>query len=150
VGYTDTETIDQMVVDALRNTTGLFTSSYLREINSVCARYTDSIFSAPLPDTPGQFATWGQGFQAKFARFSRQFAAVPAPRKFAAFKRASVRDNAAAGALYADWFAFVGRNPGVSRLVSATVRFAPREAQVWRSFNRRMDAKHVLSCGKHA
>jgi hypothetical protein len=150
VGYTDTETIDQAVVDALRNTTGLFTSDYLREVNSLCTRYTNSIFTAPLPDTPRQFATWGDGFQAKFARFSRQFAAVAAPKRFAAFKRATVRDTAAARALYADFFSYVGRNPSAARLLSGFDRYNAREAQVWRSFNRRMDDKHVLSCGKHA
>jgi hypothetical protein len=150
VGYTDTETIDQMVVDALKNTTGLFTSAYLRKVDAVCARYTNSIFTAPLPDTPAEFAAWGKTFKAKFARFSRQFAAVPAPKRFAAFKRASTGNAKAASALYTEWLAFVGTSPNAARLIAGTARFGSREAQVWRSWNRRMDDRHVLSCGKHS
>ena len=38
VGYVDAATIDQMVVDAFRNTTGLYLTAYERSIDKICTR----------------------------------------------------------------------------------------------------------------
>ena len=38
VGYVDTETIDQAVVDAFQNSSGLLTSSYLRSVDKLCVK----------------------------------------------------------------------------------------------------------------
>ena len=54
VGYVDTTTIDQAVVDAFRNTTGLFTSAYLREINGVCVASLERRRGGPGLLTGGQ------------------------------------------------------------------------------------------------
>ena len=150
VGYADTTTIDQMVVDALRNTTGLFTSTYLREINSVCARVSNSLWAIPSPDNRREFASFFTTAGAKWNRFEVKFKAIPAPKKFRALKRATVADNAAWATLMADWAAYLGPKPTVSRIVTSYDRFISRNNEIARRYNRRMDDEHVLSCGSDA
>src|SRR5918992_3355846 len=65
VGFVDTPTIEQAVVDALRNSTGLFTSSYLREINQVCAR-SNAQLHLPDPDTGREAAAGIATLRTKF------------------------------------------------------------------------------------
>ena len=126
VGFVDTPTIEQAVVDALRNSTGLFTSSYLREINQVCARYGSALNATPEPDSAGQAGAYMATSSAKWRGFTRDFRAVEAPRRWAAFDRAAVRDHAAAAAVIADWSAFLGTRPSASRVGATHQRIAPR------------------------
>src|SRR5918992_1076104 len=79
VGFVDTPTIDQAVVDAMRNTTGLFTSSYLREINQLCARHGIAFMTTPKPDTVGQAGAFMTTLDTKWRRFLRDFRAVKTP-----------------------------------------------------------------------
>jgi hypothetical protein len=147
VGFVDTETIDQAVVDALRNSTGLFTSSYLREINQVCARYAGALSATPEPDDAGQAGAFMASSNAKWRRFERDFRAVKAPRRWAAFDRKAERAHVAAEAAIADWSAFLGKRPSTARVVASLQRFAPRFERAGRGYDRRMDAQNVLSCG---
>ena len=151
VGYADTPTIDQMVVDALRNTTGLFTSSYLREINTVCVRHNGGLIAIPSPHGSGsELAGFMSSYQRRLSAFRADFSAVAAPKRFRSLKRAAVADFSAYATLIADWKAFLGPRPTVTRAVSSLDRFAGREKTILRRFNRRMDAEHVLSCGTDA
>jgi hypothetical protein len=102
VGYVDTRSIDQAVVDALRASGGLFTDAYLRELNHAC-----TVTASARREAAG------------WRRLAARLRAIPAPAKWRAFKRAAVADaRAAAG--------------------------APRARK---RLLRRMDARHVLSCG---
>jgi hypothetical protein len=149
VGFVDTATIDQAVVDALRNSSGLFTSSYLREVNAVCARYANQLWSVPTPQSgdAGQYADRAAG---RWGSFSSSFKSVKAPKKWRGFRRAAARDHAAAGAVLADWSAFLGSKPSTSRAAAAEKRFGPRLDAIGARYDRRMDAEHVLSCGSNA
>ena len=109
VGYVDTTTIDQAVVDAFRNTTGLFKDAYLRKVNGVCTRHSNAFVGDPeLTRRRGQHArVQRRGRHARhpgWNRFEADFKAVKAPKKWRAFKSATVADNA----FYATWLA-VGR-----------------------------------------
>jgi hypothetical protein len=147
VGYADTATIDQLVVDALRNTTGLFTSSYLREVNDLCRRYGDSMWAKSGPESGREAAGWFKTTKASFGRYAGEFKKLKAPKRHAAFKRAVLADHAAYAALIAEWSAFLGPNPTPTRALASLDRFARREVRVVRRYERRMDDKHVLSCG---
>jgi hypothetical protein len=150
VGYTDTATIEQMVVDALRNTTGLFTSTYLRKVNEVCARYEHAFFNSDIPEQPAEFGPWAGRVTGSAERLSRGLAGVPAPKRFAAFKRSTTRDIAALATLYASWTAYVGTRPSAARVAASVDRFAGRERRLLRSFSRRMDERNVLACGTNS
>ena len=115
VGYVDTTTIDQTVVDAFRNTTGLFKDAYLRRVNGVCTRHGKAF--AGIPNSDGSVNNLARGsaassptFNARWARWSSDFKAVKAPKKWRAFKRATVADNAA----YAAYLSSVSRSSAVN------------------------------------
>jgi hypothetical protein len=150
VGYVDTTTIDQMVVDAFRNSTGLFTDAYLSEINQVCTKYSSALWALPDADSRRDVSTLMTRWRGKWSNFAREFSAVKAPAKWRGLKRASSRDLAAAGRTYAAADAYLGANPSFARIVTAMDRFDPRLNRLERRFNRRMDDEHVLSCGSHA
>jgi hypothetical protein len=148
-GFVDAETIDQAVVDAMRNSTGIFTSAYLREINQVCGRYAGKLFATPSPDNAAQAGPFMATASNQWTAFEREFAAVEAPRRWRAFHRASIRDNAANGNVYAAWSGYLGRSPSRTRVILSLDRFRPRLETAGADFDRRMDTHNVLSCGRH-
>jgi hypothetical protein len=151
VGYVDATTIDQMVVDAFRNSDGgLFKDPYLRQINQVCGKSTSALWAMPDPDTGREASAYITTGRGKWRRFERDFKAVKAPKKWRSFRQAAVRDHAAAAGIYADLDAYLGANPSAIRIVTGLVRYAPRLDDVARGYNRRMDDEHVLSCGSDA
>ncbi len=147
VGFTDTQTIDQLVVDAFKNTTGLFTSAYLREVNSVCARFGNSIISTPSSSTPAEYASQLKTNERKATRFQRGFAAVPAPKRFAAFKRASVADSKAMVALFADARVALASSSGEAGAIAVSNTYSARGDAIDRRWNNRVEKHHLLSCG---
>jgi hypothetical protein len=150
VGYVDTATIDQLVVDAFRNSDGLFTDAYLREINQVCTKYSSALWALPDAESTRDVSATVTTWRGKWSRFIGDFKGVKAPKKWRGFERASVRDLSAAGSIYGQVDTYLGANPSVARIVAASDRFDPRLNQIERRFNRRMDGEHVLSCGSHA
>jgi hypothetical protein len=147
VGYVDTPTIDQAVVDAMRNSTGIYTSAYLRGIDRVCRRYSTRVWYQPAPKSLRE----GSAYLSRGTRLTRAFAArlkaVPAPKRFSALKRASVADTAAIAGIYGNWAAYVGPKPSLQRYVTGIQRYMPRVRTVAKRFDRRMDDAHVLACG---
>jgi hypothetical protein len=81
VGYVDTRTIDQAVVDALRASGGVFTSSYLRDLNAVCTRYTTAFVSTPADASAKRWKA-----------FVADLSAVKAPAKLRGFRSATLAD----------------------------------------------------------
>jgi hypothetical protein len=150
VGFADTATIEQMVVDALRNSNGLFASTYLREINEVCARYASRQFATPTDfANPADAGAYMATSNVKYGHFERELRSVDAPRRWRAFHRAAVRDVAAKGDVYAAWGAYLGRSPSRSRVFASVERFAPQVRQAGPNLGRRMNAQNVLSCGSN-
>ena len=150
VGYVDAKTIDQAVADALRNTTGLFERRYLAEINAACAKYAGPIFAVPTADVaaPEKATVYLEQGRAAYRGLYNDFKAVKAPKSLRAFKAAAVRDGAAHMAILADSAAYLGAKPSGARLIAAHDRYAPRETKAIQSWDRRMDARNVVSCGK--
>jgi hypothetical protein len=152
VGYVDTTSIDQAVVDAFRNTTGLFPDAYLRRVNGVCTRNGKAF--AAIPNSDGsvrnlrEVGTIFSQFNSRWARWATDFKAIKAPKKWRAFKRATVADNTAYAAYLSSFTAYLGPKPSLSRLQSAVTRFddASIEARGKR-YNKRMDAQHLTLCG---
>jgi hypothetical protein len=149
IGYVDTTTIDQAVVDAFRNSTGLFTSAYLRHVNGVCTRYSNSFASVPNIQATSASEVGGvfTEFNRRWPKFAADFKAIKAPKKWRAFKRATVADNAAMAAYLSDVSTFLGRRPSVSRIQAAETRFGSRNDALTKRYNKRMDAQHLTLCG---
>jgi len=95
VGYVDAKTIDQAVVDAFRNTTGLFTDAYLKKVDKVCFRHSNAWAAMPNyyvgTDVKKADGRMNQATK-QFSSFVTDFKAVKAPKKWRAFRSASVAD----------------------------------------------------------
>ena len=149
VGYVDTQTIDQAVVDALRASGGLFTDAYLREVNDICAGMARSLFAIPSAQSPRELPRTARRHLARWQRFTTDLRALPAPPKWRPFKRAAVADAAAMEAVFSAWSAGIARNTSTASVIVATQHASRRLSPIGKRFSRRMDARHVLSCGSN-
>jgi hypothetical protein len=147
VGYVDAPTIDQAVVDAFRNSTGIYTSEYLAAIDRVCTKAGSQLYAIPDPDNLGQVTPFMTRARDRWHRFEAQFKAVPAPKKYRTLKRETVADNAAATAILNGWIAYLGPKPTAARLVNSLDSYGKRYTKLGKQYNERMDNAHVLGCG---
>jgi hypothetical protein len=147
VGYVDRQTIDQAVVDALRNSGGLYTSAYLREVNQLCASAGRSGWSIPQPNTVTDVPAYARAQSANLAGFVTDLRKLKAPAKFRAFARANVTDFAALSTVYATMSRSVRGNPGTAVVARSLLTAAKAEAPIAKRIDGRMDKHHLLSCG---
>ena len=147
VGFVDRQTIDQAVVDALRNSGGLYKTAYMRKVNNLCSQHDRSFFTIAQPDSPSQATTYVNHYSAQWTAFASDLRGIPAPAKFAAFKRATVADAAAVAATTKAWGKALGKNPSVGRILQVSPGYITRAEKSFTSFENRVDGKHLLSCG---
>jgi hypothetical protein len=147
VGYVDTRSVDQAVVDAFRNSGVLIKDRYLRSINDACATAGVQQTAIPSPSSPAEVQPTVERGSRVWKRFMTRFEAIPAPAKWRALKRGSVRDGAAMSANYSAWLGYLGASPSAARTVSSLGRYNVRGAKLTKSWNARMDKHNVLSCG---
>jgi hypothetical protein len=150
VGFVDTRSIDQTVLDALRNSGTLIRSAYLRQINQVCRSGGDSIFATPQPNSLGaDVRRTVETYNRRGARLLTEFKGVPAPARWRGLKRASVADLKKMNALNRSFAAKVGDGTSPQAIVSAAATLSPRSAAIAKRWDARMDRHHVISCGKN-
>lgn len=145
VGFVDTRTIDQAVVDSMRAAGGLFTSSYLREVNKTCATAASAIFATPEPRTLAEAPKTISGYASVLATFAADFRGVKAPAKYKAFKAASVADIVAVRNLYAGLAKSLRGKP-LAAAVRSAAAVESKTAVITGRFNTRMQRNHVVSC----
>ncbi len=150
VGYVDKTTIDQAVVDALRNSTGVFTSSYLKAVDKVCRRHSNAMARIPGYYTYGsvnnadtRLATYHSGA----TRFVADLKAVKAPKKWRAFHAASVADMTTVVTAIGGLSATVSPNASATS-VRAQIRTYRRSASpAGKRADRRFAAQGLVRCG---
>jgi hypothetical protein len=94
VGYVDRGRIDQAVVDARRNTSGLYVDSYLKAADKVCFAHSNHWDSVPFTQVrnPRQLDRRVAGLDTAFAAFAADYKAVKPSAKWAGFHKATVAD----------------------------------------------------------
>ena len=150
VGYVDAATINQAVVDALRNSGGMFTSSYLRAVDKVCWQHANAMHGIPDFYGGGSVPRADRRmnrYHARYQAFVTDFRAVKAPKKYAAFKAASLDDLAAGGAVMAGFSSTVTPSTGVATVVAAETRYKAAARPIEKRFNDRFDAQGLYRCG---
>jgi hypothetical protein len=150
VGFVDTQSVDQAVLDALRNSGGFLKDPYLAEVNEVCAGAGRASFDVPNPNNAGEVPGFVRSQRRVIDRIDGRFAALKAPKRWRGFKRATVRDHKALAALWADFAAYLGPKPTTARVVSGVAKFSGRSQALAKRYDRRMDAEHLLACGSNA
>ncbi len=149
VGYADRTTIDQAVTDALRNSDGLFTSSYLRSVDRTCVQYGNQWHSVPwyYVGSPRQADRRMERLDTVWAGFASDFKAIDAPKKWRRFHKATVADIEAYGALIHK--ASVATGPKrTARANFTTIRGIEAEGKsIAKRADKRFAAEHLLRCG---
>lgn len=146
VGFVDTPSINQMVLDALRNSGGFIEDPYLLKVNQQCVASGRNAFGVPNPDVASEVPAYVGGQRRVITRFSSRVSGVKAPAKWRGFKRATVRDSRAMVALLGEWSAYLGSKPSVARVNASSAKFGPRNTAIGKRFNRRMQDKRLLAC----
>jgi hypothetical protein len=149
VGYVDRTTIDQAVTDALRNSDGLFASSYLRAADKICVQYSNRWHAIP-------FYYVGSTRQAdrRYAEADRvlpafiaDYKAIKPPKKWRSFHNASVADLEGYGAAVHQISVAVTPKMKTSAFIAAHDRYAARINTIGKRADRRFNAKGLLRCG---
>jgi hypothetical protein len=146
VGYVDTRTIDQAVVDSLRNAGGLFTSAYLREVNHTCAGASDALFAAPTARTFAQAPKVLARDAAILSGFVGDLRGIKAPARYKAFKAATVADAVAIRNVWASMAKTAAGHPSHATLARAVLAADAKIAPIGKRFDKRMKANHVITC----
>ena len=147
VGYVDRATIDQAVVDAFRNTTGLFTSAYLREVDAVCAKHSSAMNGIQhWTSDPGRFVSMVKGRNRVLASFAGSFGAIKAPARWRSFRTATSADLAALSGAYGSLLVHLGPNPTAARVVSGISQFNTRFKPVAKRYRARVKAERLALC----
>jgi sRNA-binding protein len=145
-GFTDTKSVDQLVIDALRNSGGLFSSAYLRDVNAVCSRYDRGFITIVEPNDTTEVPRYVRTSSRTWAGFESSLRGVKAPKRYAGFRKAVLADVSAQGAIFADWASALGKHPSAAKIASSGATYSKRSKPISKRLEKRMDAKHLVSC----
>jgi hypothetical protein len=149
VGYVDAATINQAVVDAFRNTTGLFTDPYLKAVDKVCFQYSNK--TAALPNF-----YWGGSAKAdaRVTRYDRAvedfiaaFGAVTPPKQWKSFKAAAVKDLRAVEAQIGRYATAVSPQSSRADFIRAEQTYHAAAKTPGKAVNKRFNAEGLFRCG---
>jgi hypothetical protein len=151
VGYVDGRTIDQAVVDAMRNTSGMFTSSYLRKVDQLCVEYGNKAKAIPhyyvALATPAQSDRRLSRYHALAADFQAEFAAIKAPKKYAAFRSSSIAHDREGLAALAAYSAAITPKSTHAQHVKANAQYLSKVRPLAKRYDARADALGLYRCG---
>jgi hypothetical protein len=135
------------VVDAFRNSTGLYTSAYLKSVDKVCSATSSKVWAIPSADNGREFRSGLTKVNTTFLAFNDSFAAVKAPKKWRAFEKAAVADNVAYAGLIHRLSAYVGPHPTTSRAIAGLTKYGAENDRLVHRINKRFDDEHLFTCG---
>jgi hypothetical protein len=149
VGYVDTTSIDQAVVDALRGSGSLFTSSYLKAVDKVCRRHSNAMAMVPgyYATSPGKADARLAAYETRGSRFVADLKAVKAPKKWQAFRAASVADMGTIVAAMGRLSTTVSASASGSTVVAGIRSYRQTVTPVSKRANRRFEARGLHRCG---
>jgi hypothetical protein len=151
VGYVDSDTIDQAVVDALRADGPLFTDAYLRKVDKVCVQHSNHVGAIPNYWFDGtntkQLDARMNTFDRAIKAFVADFSEIKAPKKWAAFKRSAIADLGVLEGQTAHFAAAVTPNTSKAAVIAAAYRYDKDLTPIGKRFNHRFDAQGLYRCG---
>jgi hypothetical protein len=141
VGYSDRDTIDQMVVDAIRASGGsLIKNPYFRQLDAICTSAQQQIKALSQPSSAAALPAYLVGVQGVAKDADKKATAVKAPQKFKKFNNAfQVYTSANVG--LTSWAATHAKTDGVGVLKTVD----RQSKKLDRKFVRQHGA-HGLSC----
>ncbi len=149
VGYVDRATIDQAVVDALRNSDGLFTSTYLKSVDQVCRRYSNAHAMIPnlYPGSVGKADARVAAVTSSSGGLVGELKAVKAPRKWRAFHAASVADVSAVHTALTRFSASITPKSSPSSIAASLKTYRQTAKAPVKRADKRFDSRGLYRCG---
>jgi len=149
VGFVDRPTIDQAVLDALREPAALFPDPYLRKVNAACRILNDAFVPEPEPDASGRrVAAWLRTLGQVLDRFDRELVAIAAPARWRDFERfahgANRRLRAELGGM--ERLVRSGSRRELLAFLEDADEVAARMERLSRRYDERTRGKHLLGC----
>lgn len=137
VGYVDRDTIDQMVVDAIRASGGsLIKNRYYRQLDAICTSANQQIKALSQPSTAAALPAYLVGVQGVAKDMDKKAAAVKAPQKYKKFNN-SFQVYTAATVGLTNWAATHAKANGVGVLKAVNQQ------------GKKLDRKFVRAHGAH-
>jgi hypothetical protein len=150
VGYVDARTIDQAVVDAFRNSDGLFTDAYLKQVDAVCVQNSNRVAAIPNFYSQGD----AKKVDARLTTFDREiqgfiadFNAIKAPKKWRSFKAATAKDYAQGELAVAAFASAVTPKSSGQQMLAAQTRYRTDTKAISNRADKRFDAQGLFRCG---
>jgi hypothetical protein len=149
IGFVDPVSINQAVVDTLKNTNGLFTDAYLRQVDKVCVQHSNRWAGVPFYyfTTRRQASRRLHGIDAVWASFVADFKAVDAPKKWRAFRAASLADMRAYGALIRRTVGLADGGLKAAAIDARVTKIESSAMPIAKRANERFRAEGLLRCG---
>jgi hypothetical protein len=150
VGYVDAKTIDQAVVNAFRNTDGLFTDAYLKQVDKVCFHHSNAWAAIPSAGTGLEMKKVDARVNAvdkRFSAFVTDFKAVKAPKKWRKFRAASVADLETMSAAFSQWSATITPKTSLTGFIAAANVVDANGHPAEKRANKRFAEESLFRCG---
>jgi hypothetical protein len=150
VGYVDRGRIDQAVVDARRNTSGLYVDPYLKAADKVCFQYSNRWDSVPFlyVSNSRQLDRRLAGLDTTFAAMLADYRAIEPSKKWRAFHKATVADLQAYAPVLHRASVDITRKSGGADIAKAADRYNASVTPLGPRVNKRFNDANLLRCGK--
>jgi hypothetical protein len=145
-GWVDTKTIDQSVIDAIRNSGRLYTDDYLRAVAQACTHVIPDVRLILEPTSISDVEKMIGRTGTQLSQFKRELASLSTPKKWRSFSKATQADVATMAATLAAAQASLGSHPTLARFVAADKRYTPALARAGERLDKRFDTHDVISC----
>jgi hypothetical protein len=147
VGYVDSDSINQAVVDALRASGGIYTDPYLKRVNKMCSSVAHDIYAVPQPTSLPQARRYLGRATGRLDRFTHNLRALPAPAKWRAFKRGTLADLGQVSTAYHRLRGDLAGHPNLHSIVGSFTSAGTTVGTAGKRFNHRMDRAGLIFCG---
>lgn len=150
VGYVDRATIDQAVVDARRNTSGIYVDSYLKAADKVCFQHSNRADSVPFyyVGSRRQIDRRYAELDKVFPVFLADYKATKPSAKWTAFHKATVADLEAYGVAIHKFSVALTPKIKSAAFADAVKGFASAAGPVDKSLKKRFAGANLPRCGK--
>jgi hypothetical protein len=150
VGYVDRGRIDQAVVDARRNTSGLYVDSYLKAVDKVCFAHSNRIDSIPFYyiDSKRQADRRYAEADRVWPAFVADYKAVKPSAKWRSFHNAMVADLEAYGVAVHKFSVALKPKMTDAAFVDAAGAFNTAARPIGERADKRLTGANLPRCGK--
>jgi hypothetical protein len=145
-GWVDTPTIDQAVIDAIRNSGKLYADPYLKQVAQACTHLLPDVRLVFEPTSTSDVKRMIGSTGVQLNQFRRELASLSTPKKWRSFSRATRADVAAMASTLAAAQASLGSNPTLAHFVAADKRYTPALTRAGKRLDKRFAAHDVISC----